>query len=115
MPEDKPDAVTDQTSAHDPLNGYLPKGWSLEAVKMRQEDPKQVVEEAKESMKIQVQAMLNFQSMGIPVFDYGNNIRQMAYDMGLENAFDFPGYRPIFDLFLPWHRAISFVGVIWRF
>ena len=95
--EIKPDAVTDQTSAHDPLNGYLPKGWSLEkAVKMRQEDPKQVVEEAKESMKIQVQAMLNFQSMGIPVFDYGNNIRQMAYDMGLENAFDFPGFIPAY-------------------
>ncbi len=93
----KPDAVTDQTSAHDPLNGYLPKGWSLEhAEKMRQTDPQAVVQAAKESMAIQVQAMLAFHQQGIPVFDYGNNIRQMAFDMGVTDAFDFPGFVPAY-------------------
>jgi urocanate hydratase len=93
----KPDAVTDQTSAHDPLNGYLPVGWTLEqAVELRKSDPERVVNEAKESMALQVQAMLDFHHMGIPTFDYGNNIRQMAMEKGVENAFDFPGFVPAY-------------------
>lgn len=92
-----PDAVTDQTSAHDPLNGYLPLGWTLEkAAKMRLEDPAAVVQAAKESMAIHVQAMLDFHAQGIPTFDYGNNIRQMALEMGVTNAFDFPGFVPAY-------------------
>ena len=97
-----PDAVTDQTSAHDPLNGYLPIGWSLEkAKKMRIDDPSFVVEEAKKSMAVQVGAMLGFHKKGIPTFDYGNNIRQMAYEAGEKNAFDFQGFVPLYirDLF----------------
>lgn len=93
----RPDAVTDQTSAHDPLNGYLPIGWSLEyAAKMREQDPEKVVQAAKASMAVQVQAMLDFFHAGIPVFDYGNNIRQMAFETGVKNAFDFPGFVPAF-------------------
>ena len=93
----KPDLVTDQTSAHDPLNGYLPRGWTLEQAKtLRKTEPNRVIREAKESMAIQVQAMLTFEKMGIPTFDYGNNIRQMAKDMGVENAFDFPGFVPAY-------------------
>ncbi|GGG06193.1 MULTISPECIES: urocanate hydratase [Cysteiniphilum] len=93
----KPDAVTDQTSAHDPLNGYLPIGWSLEkAKKERQSNPDLVVAEAKKSMKAHVAAMLEFAKQGIPTFDYGNNIRQVAFDEGLQNAFDFPGFVPAF-------------------
>lgn len=93
----KPSFVTDQTSAHDPLNGYLPRGWSLaEAVEYRKTDPKKVVQAAKESMAIQVKAMLAFHEQGVPVFDYGNNIRQMALDMGVKNAFDFPGFVPAY-------------------
>ncbi|MCW5589312.1 MAG: urocanate hydratase [Legionellales bacterium] len=93
----KPDMVTDQTSAHDPLNGYLPRGWSLEqAQHLRQSDPHKVIKQAKESMAVQVQAMLNFQEQGIPVFDYGNNIRQMALEVGVKNAFDFPGFVPAY-------------------
>ncbi len=93
----KPDFVTDQTSAHDPLNGYLPKGWTLEhADEMRITHPDQVVQAAKESIAIQVNAMLAFHQQGIPVFDYGNNIRQMAKDMGVKNAFDFPGFVPAY-------------------
>lgn len=93
----KPDMVTDQTSAHDPLNGYLPRGFSLEqAEKMRKTDPDKVTNAAKESIAIQVKAMLAFQKQGIPVFDYGNNIRQMAYDAGVKNAFDFPGFVPAY-------------------
>ncbi|WP_440682404.1 urocanate hydratase [Cysteiniphilum halobium] len=93
----KPDAVTDQTSAHDPLNGYLPIGWSLDkAKKERQSNPELVVTEAKKSMKVHVQAMLEFAKQGIPTFDYGNNIRQVAFDEGLQNAFDFPGFVPAF-------------------
>ncbi|NQZ56744.1 MAG: urocanate hydratase [Lentisphaeraceae bacterium] len=95
--EIKPDAVTDQTSAHDPLNGYLPLDWTLEqAVELRQSDPQRVICEAKKSMKVQVEAMLALQKMGIPVFDYGNNIRQVAFDEGLNNAFDFPGFVPAY-------------------
>lgn len=93
----KPDMVTDQTSAHDPLNGYLPKGWTLEeAEKYRQEDPNRVVQAAKASMAIHVQAMLEFYRQGIPTFDYGNNIRQMAFEEGVSNAFDFPGFVPAY-------------------
>ena len=93
----RPDAVTDQTSAHDPLNGYLPLGWSLEqAVKLRKENPELVVSEARQSMVVHVQAMLDFQKQGIPTFDYGNNIRQVALEEGLQNSFDFPGFVPAY-------------------
>ncbi|QQG35376.1 MAG: urocanate hydratase [Micavibrio aeruginosavorus] len=93
----RPDAVTDQTSAHDPLNGYLPKGWSLEkAALMRLENPEAVIKAAMESIKTQVQAMLRLHDMGIPVFDYGNNIRQMALEAGEARAFDFPGFVPAY-------------------
>ncbi len=93
----RPDAVTDQTSAHDPLNGYLPLGWSLEqAVKLRKENPELVVAEARQSMVVHVQAMLDFQKQGIPTFDYGNNIRQVALEEGLQNSFDFPGFVPAY-------------------
>ncbi|GAB7024458.1 urocanate hydratase [Salidesulfovibrio brasiliensis] len=98
----RPDAVTDQTSAHDPLNGYLPAGWTVEQWEAEQKDnPDAVMLAARESMVPHVQAMLDFQKMGIPTFDYGNNIRQEAYNMGLENAFDFPGFVPAYirDLF----------------
>ena len=92
-----PSLVTDQTSAHDPLNGYLPVGWTLEhAAQMRRSDPEQVVQEAKKSMAIQVHAMLEFQKRGIPVFDYGNNIRQMALEAGEKNAFAFEGFVPAY-------------------
>ncbi len=93
----RPDAVTDQTSAHDPLNGYLPAGWTLEqAVELRAREPERVVAEAKKSMAVHVRAMLDFHGMGIPTFDYGNNIRQVANDEGVENAFDFPGFVPAY-------------------
>jgi len=93
----KPDVVTDQTSAHDPLNGYLPAGWSLDkAERMRESDPDAVVRAAKESMAVQVKAMLAFNQMGIPTLDYGNNIRQMAFEEGVGNAFDFPGFVPAY-------------------
>lgn len=92
-----PDVVTDQTSAHDPLNGYLPIGWSMEqAASMRQSDETAVVKAAKESMAIQVQAMLDLQSKGAATLDYGNNIRQMALEEGVKNAFDFPGFVPAY-------------------
>lgn len=92
-----PDVVTDQTSAHDPLNGYLPKGWTMEhAAEMRQKDEAAVVKAAKESMAIQVQAMLDLQAAGAATTDYGNNIRQMAFEEGVENAFDFPGFVPAY-------------------
>lgn len=93
----KPDFVTDQTSAHDPLNGYLPRGYTLEqAAAERLSHPEKVIEAAKQSMKIQVSAMLEFHRQGIPTFDYGNNIRQMAKDAGLKEAFDFPGFVPAY-------------------
>ncbi|WP_147822004.1 urocanate hydratase [Salidesulfovibrio onnuriiensis] len=93
----RPDAVTDQTSAHDPLNGYLPKGWTVEEWEARQKtDEAGVMRAARESMVGHVQAMLDFQKMGIPTFDYGNNIRQEAFNMGLKNAFDFPGFVPAY-------------------
>jgi urocanate hydratase len=93
----RPDAVTDQTSAHDPLNGYLPAGWSLEKwEKAREADPQAVVAAAKQSMAAHVRAMLAFQKLGIPTFDYGNNIRQMAKEVGVAEAFDFPGFVPAY-------------------
>ncbi|MGO4128841.1 urocanate hydratase [Inquilinus sp. YAF38] len=93
----RPDAVTDQTSAHDPLNGYLPAGWTwAEAESRRLTDPEGVVRAAKESMAAHVRAMLEFHAMGIPTLDYGNNIRQMAQDVGVDNAFDFPGFVPAY-------------------
>ncbi|UNK49243.1 urocanate hydratase [Lysobacter sp. S4-A87] len=93
----RPDAVTDQTSAHDPVHGYLPIGWSVEQwQRMQAEDPGRVRDAAKKSMRTHVEAMLAFEDMGIPVFDYGNNIRQMAKDEGCENAFDFPGFVPAY-------------------
>ncbi len=93
----KPDAVTDQTSAHDPLNGYLPAGWTLEQwERERTANPEKVVKVAKASMAVHVRAMLDFHAQGIPTFDYGNNIRQMAEDEGVSNAFDFPGFVPAY-------------------
>ncbi|AVX02701.1 urocanate hydratase [Maritalea myrionectae] len=93
----RPDIVTDQTSAHDPINGYLPIGWSMGQWRdKRESDPKLVEKEARASMKVQVQAMLDFHAQGIPTVDYGNNIRQVAKDEGLENAFDFPGFVPAY-------------------
>ncbi|WP_405598688.1 MULTISPECIES: urocanate hydratase [unclassified Pseudoalteromonas] len=92
-----PDVVTDQTSAHDPLNGYLPQDWTMEyAAKMREQDPKAVVKAAKQSMAVQVNAMLALQKAGSATTDYGNNIRQMAFDEGVTNAFDFPGFVPAY-------------------
>lgn len=92
-----PDVVTDQTSAHDPLNGYLPQGWSLEqAIKMRASNETTVVKAAKQSMAVQVQAMLDLQNKGAVTLDYGNNIRQMALEEGIKNAFDFPGFVPAY-------------------
>jgi len=93
----RPDLVTDQTSAHDPLNGYIPVGYSLEAAaELRERDPKEYVLKAKDSMAQQVRAMLRFQELGSPTFDYGNNIRAMAHDAGVENAFDFKGFVPLY-------------------
>jgi urocanate hydratase len=96
-PRSRPDVVTDQTSAHDPVNGYLPAGWTLEEWETkRQSDPKAVEHAAKHSMRVHVQAMLDFHAMGVPTLDYGNNIRQMAKDEGLDHAFDFPGFVPAY-------------------
>ncbi len=93
----RPDAVTDQTSAHDPINGYLPKGWTIAQWEQRREsDPKAVGRAARTSMAEQVRAMLDFHRMGIPVLDYGNNIRQMAFEEGVTDAFDFPGFVPAY-------------------
>ncbi len=93
----RPDLVTDQTSAHDPLHGYLPQGWTLEEWKEKQETaPKEVEKAARASMKVHVKAMCDFHAQGIPTVDYGNNIRQVALEEGLENAFDFPGFVPAY-------------------
>jgi len=93
----RPDIVTDQTAAHDPLNGYLPAGWTLEQWEtMQQRDPAAVERAAKESMAVQVRAMLDFHRAGVPTLDYGNNIRQFAKESGVENAFDFPGFVPAY-------------------
>ncbi|MBT8137525.1 MAG: urocanate hydratase [Gammaproteobacteria bacterium] len=93
----QPDMVTDQTSAHDPLNGYIPSGYSLlRAAQLRESDPAEYVKLSKQSMALQVRAMLGFHERGIPTFDYGNNIRAMAQDAGVENAFDFQGFVPLY-------------------
>ena len=93
----RPDAVTDQTSAHDPVNGYLPIGWSVDQwISARERDPKSVEKAARASMARHVEAMLAFKAMGVPVFDYGNNIRQVARDEGVTHAFDFPGFVPAY-------------------
>src|SRR6185503_11541701 len=93
----KPDALTDQTSAHDPVNGYLPGGWSLEKWdRMRVESPALVIKEASASMARHIEAMLQFHRMGIPTFDYGNNLRQVAFDQGVKDAFAFPGFVPAY-------------------
>jgi len=93
----RPDIVTDQTSAHDPLNGYLPAGWSVAEWRARREsDPKGVERAARSSMKQQVAAMVEWWRMSVPVLDYGNNIRQMAKEEGLEDAFAFPGFVPAY-------------------
>ena len=93
----RPDLLTDQTSAHDPINGYLPKGWSLERwAGVREQDPKAVEAAARASMAEHVQAMLDFQAAGVPTVDYGNNIRQMAKEAGIDAAFDIPGFVPAY-------------------
>jgi urocanate hydratase len=93
----RPDIVTDQTSAHDPLNGYLPKGWSLaDWREKRESDPKAVERAARASMREHVEAMVAFWNAGVPTIDYGNNIRQVAKDEGFENAFAFPGFVPAY-------------------
>ncbi len=95
----KPDLVTDQTSAHDLINGYLPIGWTVEQWKAAQHESAQhaaLTADAASSCAVHVQAMLDFQAMGIPTVDYGNNIRQVAFDHGVKNAFDFPGFVPAY-------------------
>jgi len=93
----RPDAVTDQTSAHDPANGYLPEGWTVEKWQaMRESDPDAVAAASVKSIAKHVSAMLEFHNAGIPTFDYGNNIRQVAKDAGVSNAFDFPGFVPAY-------------------
>jgi len=93
----RPDAVTDQTSAHDPVNGYLPAGWTLDRWEQAKvSDPDSVAKAAKQSMAAHVRAMLAFKALGIPTFDYGNNIRQMAKEVGVVEAFDFPGFVPAY-------------------
>jgi len=93
----RPDIVTDQTSAHDPVNGYLPQGWTVEEwTAKRETDPGAVEKAARASMAVHVKAMLAFQDKGVAVVDYGNNIRQVALDEGVENAFDFPGFVPAY-------------------
>lgn len=93
----RPDAVTDQTSAHDPVHGYLPLGWTVEQWQQQQTNaPETVAAAAKTSMAVHVQAMLEFQKQGIPTFDYGNNIRQVALQEGVTQAFDFPGFVPAY-------------------
>ena len=93
----RPDIVTDQTSAHDPLNGYLPQGWSLASWRdLRESDPKAVEAASRASMKAHVKAMVDFWNDGVPTLDYGNNIRQVALEEGLDNAFAFPGFVPAY-------------------
>jgi len=93
----RPDLVTDQTSAHDPGNGYLPQGWTVEQWdEMRERDPEAVATAARASIAVHVRAMLDFHAQGIPTVDYGNNIRQVAKDEGVDNAFDFPGFVPAY-------------------
>src|SRR5690606_7521461 len=92
-----PEVLTDQTSAHDPLNGYIPIGYSLEeAAELRKREPQKYVELSKQSIAEHVKAMLSMQEKGAITFDYGNNIRQVAKDEGVENAFNFPGFVPAY-------------------
>ena len=93
----KIDIITDQTSAHDPLNGYVPQGYTVEeARELRKDNPKKYVEQAEASMAKHVELMLKFQKNGAVAFDYGNNIRQVVYNNGIKNAFDFPGFVPAY-------------------
>jgi urocanate hydratase len=93
----RPDAVTDQTSAHDPRNGYLPLGWTLDQwERARSDDPETLDKAARTSMAIHVRAMLDFHAAGVPTVDYGNNIRQVAFEEGVTKAFDFPGFVPAY-------------------
>jgi urocanate hydratase len=93
----RPDLLTDQTSAHDPVNGYLPIGWTVDQwLEKRAKDPATVAAAAKASMAVHVRAMLDFHAAGVPTVDYGNNIRQMALEEGVKNAFDFPGFVPAY-------------------
>jgi urocanate hydratase len=93
----RPDAVTDQTSAHDPINGYLPAGWDLErAAKLRKSAPREVEVAARRSMRVHVEAMLAYHRMGVPTFDYGNNIRQVALEEGLQDSFAYQGFVPAY-------------------
>ncbi len=93
----RPDLLTDQTSAHDPVNGYLPIGWTVEQwLRMRQEDPDTVAQAARASMAVHVRAMLEFHKAGVPTVDYGNNIRQVAFEQGVQEAFAFPGFVPAY-------------------
>ncbi|MGM8871698.1 urocanate hydratase [Psychrobacter sp. 2Y5] len=97
--EIKPDLVTDQTSAHDLINGYLPSGWTVAEWKAAQEDPSQyetLTKAAAQSCAVHVQAILDLQAMGVPATDYGNNIRQVAFDEGIKDAFNFPGFVPAY-------------------
>jgi len=92
-----PDILTDQTSAHDPLNGYIPQGFSVEqAAELRQRDPKEYLERSLDSIARHVEGMLALQKMGAVTFDYGNNIRTMAFQRGVKNAYDFPGFVPAY-------------------
>jgi len=91
----RPDMVTDQTSAHDPLNGYLPAGWSIEEWRdQASTNPEKVIHDAREAIATHVRTMLEWHHEGVPTIDYGNNIRQEAFNAGVENAFDFPGFVP---------------------
>ncbi len=110
-----PHLVTDQTSAHDPLNGYIPLGLTLEqATDLRHSQPKEYVRRAKDSMAHQVKAMLGFHGRGMPTFDYGNNIRAMARDAGVANAFDFQGFVPLYmrPLVLRGHGPVPLGGAL---
>ncbi len=115
----KPDLVTDQTSAHDLVHGYLPAGWSVEGWRAAQADSSQhaaLRNAAARSCAVHVQAMLDFQALGVPTVDYGNNIRQVAFDEGVKNAFDFPGFVPAYirPLVLPRQGAVSLGRAVGR-
>src|SRR4051812_27012836 len=92
-----PDLLTDQTSAHDPLDGYIPRGLSTDAAHgLRRQDPEEYLRQSMSSIAIHVNAMLDLQKMGAVTFDYGNNIRTFAHEAGLANAYDFPGFIPAY-------------------
>ena len=113
----RPDCVTDQTSAHDPVNGYLPGGWTIaDWEDRRDKDGPAVARAARRSMAEHVRAMLAFHRMGVPTVDYGNNIRQMALEEGVADAFDFPGFVPAYisPSVLPRRGAVPLGGALWR-